>query len=142
MQRPEVASPGMCCMWLLRRAGSGGKMKTPFDPRHQRRIHIMQALFSNSFPGGVPEKTVGDILAQAPMIDEKIQAAAPEWPVEKIAKIDLAVLRLAAYELLVNKKEPPKVIIDEAIELAKTFGNEASPGFINGVLGTILKEIL
>lgn len=116
-------------------------MKTPFDPRHQRRIHIMQALFSNSFPGGVPEKAVADTLAQTPLLDEKIQAAAPEWPIDKIAKIDLAVLRLATYELIIDKKEPPKVVIDEAIELAKTFGNDASPGFINGVLGTILKDI-
>ncbi len=116
-------------------------MKTPFDPRHQRRIHVMQALFSDSFPGGVPEKEVTDILELTPLLDSKIQSAAPEWPIDKIAKIDLAVLRLAACELLIDKKEPPKVVIDEAIELSKTFGNEASPGFINGVLGTILKNI-
>lgn len=75
------------------------------------------------------------------MLDEKIQSAAPEWPVDKIAKIDLAILRLAIYELLIEKKEPPKVIIDEAIELAKEFGNDNSPKFVNGVLGTILKTI-
>lgn len=114
-------------------------MKTPFDPRHQRRIRLMQSLFSNSFPGGVPEKEVSEILGQTPVLDEKIQIAAPEWPIDKIAKIDLAILRLAVYELLIEKKEPPKVVIDEAIELSKTFGNDASPGFVNGVLGTILK---
>ena len=81
-------------------------MKTPFDPRHQRRIHLMQSLFTNSFPGGVPEKEVREIIGQTPVLDEKIQTAAPEWPVDKIAKIDLAILRLAAYELLIEKKEP------------------------------------
>jgi len=74
-------------------------------------------------------------------IDARIHAAAPEWPVDKIAKIDLAILRLAIYELTVEKKEPPKVIIDEAIELAKEYGNDASSKFVNGVLGTILKSI-
>ena len=57
---------------------------------------------------------------------------------ENIAKIDLAILRLATYELLIEKKEPPKVIIDEAVELAKTYGNEHSFQFVNGALGTIL----
>ncbi len=116
-------------------------MKTSFDPRHQRRVHIIQALFSNSFRGGVSGQEVENILTQTPMLDEKIQSAAPEWPVDKIAKIDLAILRLAIYELLIEKKEPPKVIIDEAIELAKEFGNDNSPKFVNGVLGTILKTI-
>lgn len=117
-------------------------MKTPYDPRHQKRVHLVQSLFSQTFPAGVPEKPVANIMAQAALLDEKIQVAAPEWPVDKIAKIDLAILRLATYELLVEKKEPPKVIIDEAIELAKTFGNDASPGFVNGVLGTILKGVM
>lgn len=135
-------------LWLLRREAGGrekrkGKeeMKTPYDPRHQRRVHLVQSLFSQTFSGGVPEKEVADIMAKASTLDEKIAVAAPEWPVDKIAKIDLAILRLAAFELLVEKKEPPKVIIDEAIELAKTFGNDASPGFVNGVLGTILKSV-
>lgn len=75
-----------------------------------------------------------------PSVDEKIQNAAPEWPIRQIAKIDLAVLRLAVAEL-VSKKEPPKVVIDEAVELAKEFGNDNSPKFVNGVLGTILKSL-
>lgn len=115
-------------------------MKTSLDPRHQRRIHLMQALFSSSFPGAVPDKKVSNILSDISVLDENIQKSAPEWPVDKIAKIDLSILRLATYELLIEKKEPPKAIIDEAIELAKAYGNEASSGFINGVLGTILKQ--
>ena len=92
----------------------------------------MQKLFSQSFQGDTQNQS----------IDSAIQTAAPEWPIEKIAKIDLAILRLAVCELIIEKKEPPKVIIDEAIELAKTYGNENSPKFINGVLGTILKDVI
>lgn len=69
-------------------------------------------------------------------LDKIIEKAAPAWPIEKLNKIDLAVLRLAVYELK-YKKTPPKVVIDEAVELAKEFGGENSPSFINGVLGTI-----
>lgn len=73
-------------------------------------------------------------------IDELIKNAAPEWPLDKISRIDLAILRLATFELTIEKKEPPKAVIDEAIEIAKEYGNPNSPGFINGVLGTILKN--
>lgn len=107
-------------------------MKTSHDPRHQHRIDRMQKLFSDSFQQHAQ-------FDQA--IDEAITSAAPEWPIDKIAKIDLAILRLAAGELIIEKKEPPKVIIDEAVELAKAFGNDNSPKFVNGVLGTILKKL-
>lgn len=116
-------------------------MKTPNDPRHQKRIARMQQLFSYSFNSPVEDPDTRSIIDQLPTLDTKIQKSAPEWPIEKIAKIDLAILRLATYELLIQKSEPPKVIIDEAIELAKTYGNPQSPKFINGVLGTILKEM-
>lgn len=114
-------------------------MKTALDPRHQRRIDLLQSLFAAGFPHSTIHPSVQMILDGTDTIDTKIQTAAPEWPVEKIARIDLAILRLAIYELTIEKKEPPKVIIDEAIELAKSFGNQNSPQFINGVLGTILK---
>lgn len=73
-------------------------------------------------------------------IDPLIEKSAPAFPLEGIAKIDVAILRLATFELLFEKKEPPKVIIDEAVELAKEFGGEGSPAFVNGVLGTLLKN--
>lgn len=105
-------------------------MKTSADPRHKRRIKRMQNLFTTTFRQSRVDQN----------IDEKIQTAAPEWPISQIAKIDLAVLRLAVSELL-TKKEPPKVVIDEAVELAKEFGNDNSPKFVNGVLGTILRSL-
>lgn len=76
-------------------------------------------------------------------IDKIIEKTAPEWPIEQVTIIDRNVLRIGLYELLFSKKEevPPKVAINEAIELAKTFGGESSGKFINGVLGTVYKEI-
>lgn len=100
----------------------------------------MQALFTHSFQKS-RSTFIQHIIPNLSVLDEKIRQAAPEWPVDKIAKIDLSILRLAVFELMVEKKEPPKVIIDEAIELAKAYGNEHSQEFVNGVLGTILKEL-
>lgn len=77
------------------------------------------------------------IIEILPKIDKKIQKAAPSWPVDRINRIDLAILRLAVYELL-HEEAPNKVIIDEAVELAKEYGAEGSPGFVNGVLGTLI----
>ncbi len=76
-------------------------------------------------------------------IDKIIEKAAPEWPIEQINIIDRNVLRIGLYELLYGKKGevPPKVAINEAIELAKTFGGESSGKFINGVLGTVYKNL-
>ncbi len=76
-------------------------------------------------------------------IDKIIEKAAPEWPIEQITIVDRNVLRIGLYELLYENKEevPQKVAINEAIELAKTFGGESSGKFINGVLGTVYKEI-
>ncbi|HUC20039.1 MAG TPA: transcription antitermination factor NusB [Candidatus Polarisedimenticolaceae bacterium] len=73
-------------------------------------------------------------------IDGIIGPAAPEWPVDQIAKIDKIILRMGVYELLLQKEVPPKVVINEAVELAKSFGGENSSKFINGVLGTIYRE--
>jgi len=76
-------------------------------------------------------------------IDKIITASAPQWPIDQISIIDRNVLRLGLYELLYEDKTavPPKVAINEAIELAKSFGGENSGKFINGVLGTVYKEI-
>ena len=113
-------------------------MKTSKDPRHRKRQRIIQELFRFDFYNQPVSQETQKILEHIMKLDEKIQQAAPEFAVSKINKIDLAVLRLAAYELLIDQKEPPNVIIDEAVELAKEFGNNTSPAFVNGVLGHIL----
>ena len=115
-------------------------MKTAKDPRHKARRKIVKQLFANSFTAQprLSRKTK-EVLSKSSGLDKKIKKAAPAWPIDKLNKIDLAILRLAVYELD-TKEAPPKVIIDEAIELAKEFGSEASPSFVNGVLGTIYKD--
>lgn len=120
------------------------KMKTPQDPRHKRREKIIRDLFAWSFQNQIEkisDPLVEEILKNIQKIDQIIGKAAPQWPVNQINKVDLAILRLAVFELVIQPKEPPKVIIDEAIELAKTYGSERSFAFINGVLGTIFKRI-
>ncbi len=119
-------------------------MKKANDPRHIRRIKIMQSLFAQSFSENQDKDRseymdkVLKIKSFIPQIDPLIEKAAPQFPIEKIAKIDAAILRLSVYELLFEKKEPEKVVIDESVELAKQFGGEGSPSFINGVLGNLL----
>lgn len=83
-------------------------------------------------------KVVRGVVANIEEIDRLILGAAPEWPVSKIAKVDLAALRLAVFELYFDDVVPPKVAINEAIELAKEFGGETSSKFVNGVLGTLV----
>ncbi|MFH1536924.1 MAG: transcription antitermination factor NusB [Patescibacteria group bacterium] len=73
-------------------------------------------------------------------LDKKITDYAPEWPLEQITVVDRNILRIGIYELSFNEEIPPKVAINEAIELGKTFGGPASGKFINGVLGTIYKK--
>ncbi len=120
-------------------------MKASSDPRHIIRKKLVQDLFAYSFYPENKELRAKDkftiIINKAKDIDELIEKAAPQFPLEKIAKIDVAILRLAIYELLYEKKEPPKVIIDEAIELAHELGGESSSSFINGVLGTLYKDL-
>lgn len=116
-------------------------MKTASDPRHLKRQHLVTRLFAYSFQlPKKPPQSIKDIILQLPRIDVLITQAAPQFPIAKINKMDLAILRLAVFEFRFQKNQPEKVIIDEAIELGKEFGAESSPKFINGVLGTILKK--
>ncbi len=120
------------------------------DPRHERRVKIVQNIYAHLFytPDQKvipPYKEVKDIsqeiLDQSSTIDAYIATHAPKYPVDKISKIDLSILRLAIYEILIDKKEPEKVIINEAVELAKELGNDRSYAFINAVLGAILQAV-
>ncbi len=104
-------------------------MKTSTDPRHKKREKQVAKLFASSFTPGYTTT-----------IDEIISKAAPDWPIASINKIDLAILRHATTELM-SSDTPVKVVIDEAVEIAKKYGAENSSSFVNGVLGTILKTI-
>ncbi|MBE0415271.1 MAG: transcription antitermination factor NusB [Dehalococcoidia bacterium] len=126
--------------------------------RRKARIVALQALFEVDSVAHDPEETVdrlieeaalaeegglfarelvGGVLANKERIDSTIQNYAPAWPVAQLAAIDRNILRLAIFEILLNKV-PVKAAINEAVELAKTFGSENSARFINGVLGTLV----
>ncbi|MBI2356498.1 transcription antitermination factor NusB [Candidatus Dojkabacteria bacterium] len=138
-------------------------MKKATDPRHQARVLALQYLFAKDFVTGpntgdrVQHTT--DQLAEIDEIEkfdtdlyediikgvqknlkdseEVIHKYAPQWPVDQIKEVDLIILKIAIYEGFISKRTPPKVAIDEAIELAKDFGGSASDKFVNGVLGAI-----
>lgn len=115
-------------------------MKTPDDPRHVRRQFLVQELFKIDFHKQKISKDAEKIMKHKTKIDRNITKYASEFPIEKINRVDLAILRLALYEMLVEKTEPKNVIIDEAIELAKEFGGKTSANFVNGVLGGIMRN--
>jgi transcription antitermination protein NusB len=85
------------------------------------------------------DELVFGVLENSERIDRIITPAAPEWPISQIALVDLVILRVAIYELLFKREVPPKVAINEAVELAKTFGGPNSSKFVNGVLGTVYR---
>jgi len=87
------------------------------------------------------EHLVAGVNAHQRQIDDIIRPIAPEWPIEQIARIDRVILRIAVYELMYATSVPPKVAINEAVELAKGFGGENSSKFVNGVLGTLLRQM-
>jgi len=86
------------------------------------------------------KRLVHGVSAKAQELDALLQPIAPEWPISQIARMDRAVLRLGLYELCYETDIPPKVVINEAVELAKSFGNEKSSRFVNGVLGTFYRQ--
>jgi N utilization substance protein B len=89
------------------------------------------------------ETLVAGVLDNLTGLDEKLQPLAPEWPLEQISRIDRTILRLGLYELLFSAATvPPKVVINEAVELAKAFGSDNSGKFVNGVLGTAYRTLI
>src|SRR5512146_1466293 len=109
------------------------RAKSSLDEITNRNIEV----YKNEVDEPFVKSVVSGVAANIESIDEKIASSAPEWPLDQIALIDKTILRIAIYELLHTKDTPPKVIINEAVELAKQFGNSNASKFINGVLGTI-----
>lgn len=135
--------------------------------RHLGRIIALQTLYEEDFRRGAGDKdldleailtrnivryegTVEDkdfitrlvrgVNVRAAELDKLLQPIAPEWPIDQIARMDRVILRMGLYELLHEPDVPPKVVINEAVELAKAFGSENSSKFVNGVLGTALRQ--
>jgi N utilization substance protein B len=86
------------------------------------------------------ERLVSGVSEESERLDAKLQPVAPEWPIDQIARMDKLVLRIGLYELENDSDVPPKVVINEAVELAKAFGGDNSSKFVNGVLGTLLRQ--
>lgn len=142
-------------------------MKKATDPRHLARVLALQYLFSidfktdptigerlqytedeiaeideiEKFDGKLFNTIVEGIKSNGVEIDNVIRKYAPQWPIEQIKRVDLVILRIAILEGFIAKITPPKVAIDEGIELAKDFGGNASDKFVNGVLGAIYEII-
>jgi len=135
--------------------------------RHLGRIIALQTLYEQDFRRGAGDKdldldailarnigryegTVDDkefierivhgVAGREKELDATLQPIAPEWPIEQIARMDRVILRMGLYELTYELEVPPKVAINEAVELAKAFGSENSSKFVNGVLGTVLRQ--
>ena len=119
-------------------------MKAKRDPRHITRVSAFKSLFGSYFSKGKFDKQTtlpGRVLGKKVYIDRLIKKNAPAWPIGQISPADLAILRLAIYELVYkDPKEPYKVIVNEAVEIAKEYGDKNSGSFINGVLGSIIKS--
>ena len=138
-------------------------MKSITDPRHNARKIALSTLFcwifnepeldacilmskelleEDNIDEDLSKRIIASVQENARKIDSIIEESAPEWPIDKISKIDLIILRIAIAELLFEIKTPTKVAIDEAVELAKDFGNETSSKFVNGVLGSVVEKHL
>ena len=114
-------------------------MKSAQDPRHLKRIAVFKSLFAGSFTTQQEHPSrVDKIQANIEKIDKIVQECAPEWPISQINRVDLAVLRQAVYELLIKTETPTKVIIDEAVEIAKRYGGKTSSSFVNGALASAI----
>ena len=115
-------------------------IKSQIDEILNRNIDNFHPNIDNEFVKGL----VKGVLKYKQKIDLKLKKAAPEWPIEQIAGTDRNILRIGIYELIWQDREevPPKVAINEAIELAKSYGGISSGKFINGVLGTIYRDVL
>jgi N utilization substance protein B len=126
--------------------------------RHKARAVALQALYEVNSVGHDVEKVLPHLLEESGLseenaafarglvsgvlknkkkIDQHIKNFAPAWPVEQIPAVDRNILRLAIFEILLDNSVPVKVAINEAVELAKTFGSDSSPRFVNGVLGSV-----
>ena len=126
--------------------------------RHKARIIALKTLYELDSVGHEPQESLSRLLEENPApadvvafaqelvsgvldhreeIDEVIRTKAPAWPLDQVAVIDRNILRLAIYEILIDNRVPVRAAINEAVELAKSFGGESSPKFVNGVLGSV-----
>ncbi len=108
---------------------------------HSAATSLTARINAGSLPNAAvayAREIVDGVLGRLGEIDTMISALAPNWPIDQLASVDRNVLRVAIFEIISGVDTPPKVAVNEAVELAKTFGSESSPKFVNGVLGSVL----
>ncbi len=134
-------------MGSLRRLARSVALQTLFEAdavRHDANTvldrHIKDGTLAEE-AANFAKQLVRGVVTNLEKLDKIISTNAPSWPMEQMAKIDKNILRLAIFEILFNNDVPVKAAINEAIELAKSFGSESSSRFINGVLGTIVSQV-
>ena len=134
----------------------------PSTPRRKTRVVALQVLHEIDAVGRDPVTVLESRLTEEPFssaavdfarhlvhgvlenreeIDKTISRFAPSWPLSQMAMVDRNILRIAIYEMALSDDTPPKVAINEAVELAKVFGSDSSPRFVNGVLGSVMKTV-
>ncbi len=133
---------------LLRSISMQSLFEWDFRKKKESEIDALIKHNMGEFGPGTEDATfvyylVQGVLKNRKKIDKLIEKCAPEWPLEQVTVVDRNILRLGIFELVFGNYEevPPKVAINEAIELAKTYGGESSGRFVNGVLGTIYREM-
>ncbi len=134
-------------MVSLRRMARSVALQTLFEAdaaRHDANQVLERHLEETSLAeeaANFAKQLVRGVMSNLEKVDKIISSSAPSWPMEQMAKIDKNILRLAIFEILFNNDVPVKAAINEAIELAKSFGSESSSRFVNGVLGTIVSQV-
>ncbi len=133
-------------MVSLRRLARSVALQTLFEydtARHDAIIVLERHITDSSLAeeaANFAKQLVRGVVGNLEKLDKIISSSAPSWPMEQMAKIDKNILRLAIFEILFNNDVPVKAAINEAIELAKSFGSDSSSRFVNGVLGTIVAQ--
>ena len=133
-----------------------------FSTRRKTKVIALQALYEVDAVGHDPIQVLDRLMVEADLpasarqvtremvrgvvenrreLDRIITELAPSWPVSQIAAVDRSLLRLAIYELMFSRRAPPKVAVNEAVDLARAFGSESSRKFVNGVLGSVMEMV-
>jgi len=113
----------------------------PFEPMEKIELYFTEIEHTEALDRAFIEQEVCGVCVNRADIDARIGAASEGWDVPRLSRVDLAIMRLAVYELCYTADIPPKVTLNEAVELAKAYSTDESPAFINGVLGKIVAEL-
>ena len=139
--------PYWFCTMKIRRQARIVALQTLFEVScvgHDAQTVLLERLEETALPpegAAFAEALVRGVLAHQAQLDAILQAVAPQWPLAQMARVDVNILRIALFEIVIDQQTPVKVAINEAVDLAKLFGSDASGRFVNGVLGTVVAKV-